>query len=411
MNNITKKGDNSCCSCGMCAVTCRRNAVTLKRNKDGFYAPAIDVELCTDCGICLKVCYQYLKRKDIFKNAFEDKHIYAAWSKNPDTVMTCSSGGAGYELTSYFYDKGYNICGVIFDASNDNCKHIIAHTREDLEAIKTSKYLQSYTVGAFSQFKEGEKYLVIGTPCQIYGLRKWIQMKKQEDNFILVDFFCEGTPSFNLWVKYKDYLSRKTQLGKILKNVCFRFKDRQYRGATWHKNAMLLRDISDKTLIQPMAFNNNLFFKLFLNVSCLNTSCYECQLRMDGCAADIRIADFWGEKYAERNDGVSLVIANTEKGQTIWDEIRHCFDVEECSFEDLMRSQTARYHKENKRDITLAELRNADAALEDIYNQYHRPVFIIRMLKFAKKVLAYTLKNILGKSLFNKLKKRIYEKK
>jgi hypothetical protein len=35
---------------------------------------------------------------------FEGKPVYAAWSKNPDTVMTCSSGGVAYELASYFYD-------------------------------------------------------------------------------------------------------------------------------------------------------------------------------------------------------------------------------------------------------------------------------------------------------------------
>jgi Fe-S-cluster-containing hydrogenase component 2 len=125
----------------MCAVACTQNAISLTRNEDGFYIPVVDVERCTDYGLCMKVCYKYLERKAIFKNAFEGKSIYAAWSKNPDTVMTCSSGGVDYVLTSYFYDKGYKICGVIFDTPNDNCKHIIARTREDLEAIKTSKYL------------------------------------------------------------------------------------------------------------------------------------------------------------------------------------------------------------------------------------------------------------------------------
>jgi hypothetical protein len=170
---------------------------------------------------------------------------------------------------------------------------------------------------------------------------------------------------------------------------------------------MLLGDISGKTMIQPNAFVSNLFFRFFLTLTCMNTSCYECQLRNDGCSADVRIADFWGTKYAERDDGVNLVIVNTKKGKDVWNNIKHRFIVEECSFEDLLQSKGVRYHKENKRDITLAELRDNNITLENIYNRHHRPSLLVRVLKFNGKVLGYIAKSMLGKQLFNKIKEKI----
>jgi coenzyme F420-reducing hydrogenase beta subunit len=408
MDNITKQGINHCCGCGVCAVACAQKAIIIKRCADGFYAPIVDNKLCNNCGVCQKICYKYLKHREPFKNAFEDKAIYGAWSKNQETVMTCSSGGVGFELTSYFYDNGYKVCGCAFDAPNDNVKHIIARSRKDLEDIKTSKYLQSYTVDAFSQFKKDEKYLVIGCPCQIYGLRKYICLKGWEDNCILVDFFCAGTPTFNLWLKYKDYLKRIKKISAVLQKVNFRFKSDAYE---WHNSAIALSFFGggSKRHICDNASSSNLFFNFFLNHSCQNTSCYQCQLRLDKCASDIRIADFWGSKYADRKDGVSLVITNTQKGEEVWKQIKEQFNVEKCALEDLLNSQPCRFCKENKRDITLKELQQ-ETTLEEIYNKYHRFPLNVRTARFAKQIIAFCLKKFFGKKIFNKIKWKIYGK-
>jgi coenzyme F420-reducing hydrogenase beta subunit len=305
-----------------------------------------------------------LEVQNPFENAFRDKQVFAAWSENKDIVLSSSSGGVGYELTQFGWKDGYKICGVVFDAPNNICKHIIVETESDLEAIKTSKYLQSYTIEAFSQFKKGEKYLVVGTPCQIYGLRKWIQLKKWEDNFILVDFFCHGTPSFLLWKKYKAFLNKKYGMDTMLKDVNFRKKNLESK---WHFYAILIRDFRGKFHIQHKAFTEDMFFRFFLNNSCLNKACYECKCRLDNCFADIRIADFWGSKYINNDDGVSLVITNTEKGKQVFEDIRHKLIVEKCDFADLKNSQSVRFlHIHSKRDIILKELKG-EKVLEKIY--------------------------------------------
>ena len=382
--NHIDKNTNPCSSCGLCVVSCLQEAISFVLDENGFYRPIVNEGKCTDCGICSKVCYKYLDEKSPFENTFKHKSIYAAWSKDKNTVMTSSSGGVGYELTSYGYHAGYHVCGVVFDASNDVCKHIIARSEDDIEAIKTSKYLQSNTVDAFSQFKKDEKYVVVGTPCQIYGLRKWIQLKKWENNFILVDFFCHGTPSFMLWRKYKAYICENFQLDSTWKSVNFRD---QNPASEWHQNVISIRDFFNKKFEKTQAFSEDLFFKFFLNNSCLNEACYHCKLRLDDCASDIRLADFWGPKYATNHDGVSLVVINTPEGEKVWEEIKGRLAIEKCTFEDLELSQPIRYFSIHPKRADILDRLKSPESLDKIYDKYFKRSILRKGLSYIKRRL------------------------
>ncbi len=386
VRNINLDGNHPCSSCGLCVAACPVRAIGWNHNDEGFYRPAIDIGKCTDCGTCLKVCYKFLEAGPVFENTFKNKPVYAAWSKNEKTLSSCTSGGIGYELASHYHRKGYSVCGVVFDEASETCKHIIANGLEDLEAIKGSKYLQSDTTLAFSSFKKDEKYVVIGTPCQIYGLRKFIRLKNWEENFILIDLFCHGTPSYNLWKKYKEYICAKERLDKDLSEVRFRSK----KLSTWHTSAMSIVDKNRKEYLCADGARNDLFFKFFLNDSCLNDSCGRCQLRLDNCSSDIRIADFWGKKYRDNTAGVTLVVINTEKGKSAWVEMDG-LEAEECKFEDLELSQPVRFNKQNrKRKKILAEL-CGDKPLDAIYHRYFRKTLVRKWLSFVKRLVSIPL--------------------
>jgi hypothetical protein len=207
---------------------------------------------------------------------------------------------------------------------------------------------------------------------------------------VLVDFFCHGTPSFNLWKKYKDHLRDKHGLQQSLSGINFRMKSHESK---WHSYAISIRDSSGKKFERNRAFANDLFFRFFLNNSCLNDSCHQCKLRLDHCAADIRIADFWGDKYAANEWGVSLVLANTEKGEQVFEALKPVLVTEDCTFADLQNSQPTRFLSPNKkREAVLKDLRG-DISLERIYQRYFRMNMTLAY-RIARRVIR-TLKSFL----------------
>lgn len=169
----------------------------------------------------------------------------------------------------------------------------------------------------------------------------------------------------------------------------------------WHSYAISIRDFSGRKFEKSKAFAEDLFFKFFLNNSCLNEACYQCKLRLNQCSADIRIADFWGEKYSSNDVGVSLVVINTITGKRIFEKVRNKLVIENCSFEDLEDSQSVRFQSEHrKRDIILTELKG-EKTLNRIYNRYFFSDFVrSKMSRIKTKI-----KQILGENTVKALKK------
>lgn len=208
--NITDVRD--CYGCGVCATVCARNIIELRLNADGFYEPYLtDKSKCTDCGLCLSVC-SYANdglslKSDVIKS-------YAAWSNDNKVRHRCSSGGIGFEIGRTLINQGYKVCGVRYNIDKNRAEHYIATTVEWLIQSVGSKYIQSYTVEGFKAINRKEKYLVIGTPCQIDSFRRYIQKFRCEDNFVLLDFYCHGVPSMLMWQKYVAWAEK--QVGKLV---------------------------------------------------------------------------------------------------------------------------------------------------------------------------------------------------
>lgn len=207
-------------------------AIGLNVSEDGFLAPVIDDDLCVDCGICQKVCYRFINPASQ-ACVMWDKMVYGAFSSDQGIQQTTTSGGFAHELSLWGIEHGYKIMGVIYDYEKDQAKTVLISQLEDMKLLKGSKYIQSDSSEAFTLLLEeakkdlSQKYICIGTPCQIFGLRQLIRQHRLTNEFILVDLFCHGVPSYNVW---KPYISQKRrELGK-LDQVQFR-----YKGNGWHQ--------------------------------------------------------------------------------------------------------------------------------------------------------------------------------
>lgn len=313
----------NCYGCGVCATICGQKIINIELNSKGFYEPRIiDISKCTDCGLCVNVCAY--SHNDLSVNN-RPLASYASWSKESSVRHKCSSGGVGFEIGRTLIEQGYKVCGVRYNVDNGRAEHYIATTAEELLSSIGSKYIQSYTIDGFKSINKNEKYLVIGTPCQIDSFRRYIQKFKKENNFILMDFFCHSVPSMLAWKKYLQLAEKTT--GKInyvsWRNKCIINNNSSNNKVNsedsseflgWHKSYNLLIKGEKRSLYSPLS-KGDIFYNLFLGDFCCNKACQkDCKYKYDKSSADIRIGDFWGSKYSNNKDGVSAFIAFTTRG-------------------------------------------------------------------------------------------------
>ena len=365
MENVLslKQRYNSCTSCGICEVICPQKCIHLELNQDAFFTPVLNTNKCIACGLCTKVCFKGvdLSSKSEGKT-LEDCTVYSAIHKDKEELNLVSSGGVASEFAKLCFEDGYNVLGAVMDIKRGYSEHIVVKDKNDLNRIKGSKYVQSNIMKAFEKLDKNKKTLIIGLPCQIYGIRKYIQYFQVEDQFVLVDLFCRGTTSINLFQKYKEYLVSYHGL-KSIKKVNFRSK---VKG--WHKFSLVATDEADNTYENTVY--DDLFYSFYLKNTCFKESCYSCAFRHDRVFSDIRLGDFWGEKYYDHDEGVSIVAIYSQSGEEIWNKVRERFVVEENEPSELKRSQ--RFNK-----FPVPEFRNellkalsSDEKLEDIHKRF-----------------------------------------
>ena len=331
---------HSCYGCGVCSASCGKNIISIELNRDGFYEPRIsEPEECTSCGICLDVCAFNHKECALTSEVLNIKS-WAAWSNNDDVRRKCSSGGIGFEIGKQLIEQGYKAVGCRYDIKEQRAEHYIATTVDELVQSIGSKYIQSYTEEAFKQIKrKDQKYLVTGTPCQIDSFRRMIRRFRCEDNFVLMDFYCHCVPSMFAWKAYVKMLEPK--IGKI---TYASWRNKFEYG--WHDSWLMGIDGEksnpDKkftleernTKIKSRKSKGDLFYKLFLGDLAIGSQCEtQCKYKYNHSSADIRIGDFWGNTYKSDQKGVSALVAFTEIGCRIVQDLKdvslieHPFDV------------------------------------------------------------------------------------
>ena len=315
-----------CYGCGVCTASCPKHIIYIRLNRNGFYEPYIDdLEACVKCGICLEVCS--FEHNDVALTSKTFKS-WAAWSDDDRVRRKCSSGGIGFEIGKQLIEQGYKAVGCHYNAEQQRAEHFIATTVEEFVQSIGSKYIQSYTEDAFKQIDRNKKYLLVGTPCQIDSFRRYIQRFHCEENFILMDFFCHSVPSKLMWDRYVSWAEQK--VGKLT-YVSWRNKETGWHDS-WamaidgemHGEPMNWHDSYNKLMSEKKSFINSrlsqgdIFYKLFLGDFCTNPACVQkCKFKYNHSAADIRIGDLWGPTYKDDQDGVSALIAFTEKGEDV----------------------------------------------------------------------------------------------
>lgn len=305
MNNIKSKLNSTLCtSCSACFNICPKNAITMQENNEGFKEAVIDENKCTDCGLCSKICPVLNPKYDNNKKP----NCYAFMASN-EIRKNSASGGVFPVLAYDFIQIGGYVAGAVWD-SDWTVKHIVSNKKEDIEKMRSSKYLQSNINNCYKEIKnllaDNKQVLFTGTPCQIAGLKAYLN--KDYKNLYCVDIVCHGVPSQKV---FKKYLIENYEINKI-KQIDFRKKEQNGWGTS-----ILYIETNDKKQYVP--WHKDSYYTLFLKGVTLKKSCTNCKFNKLPRQGDLTMADFWGikEKYNDKL-GTSVITVNNNKGKYLF---------------------------------------------------------------------------------------------
>lgn len=296
----------------------------MQEDSEGFKFPVINNDLCTNCGLCEKICPM---GEDHRANSDEKQKSYLAISDNPEHYLKSATIGICTLLAKYFVKKSGKVFGVALDENTWKTSHICVSDESDIERIRNSKYIQSDPQDTYSQtkqlLKQGIHILYIGTPCQIAGLKAYLQ--KDYDNLLTIDLICHGVYSYKLIKKEVDYWENRLH-GKISN---FRFRSKKASGGII--NFDLKKPFGSKHYDIQGSYSPT--YRCFayngdgINYN-LRTSCYTCPFRDKGRYGDITVGDAWfidAAKFLNQTlnwkNGVSHFFVNTEKGRLAINQI------------------------------------------------------------------------------------------
>lgn len=326
---IDLKRKEDCVGCNACVQRCPVQCINFNPDREGFRYPTVDLDRCIDCGLCEKVCP--VINQDDPKRPLAS---YASKSQDADELDGSSSGGVFGLIAKKILEDGGVVFGAAFESDMSVAHRSVANIK-DLTRIQRSKYSQS-VIGttykeAESELKSGKRVLFSGTPCQIAGLRLFL--RKDYSNLITVDVACHSVPSPLVW---KTFIDSKKDIA--FDEVNFRDKKNGWLGYGFSLSQDGIEVFYEKS-------SNNPFMKGFLKDLYTRPSCSECPAKEGRSGSDITLADFWGIDNVlpdfDFSKGASAVIVNTEKGESLFDDIITLTESKGVEYDDIISRNTA----------------------------------------------------------------------
>ncbi len=325
------KNKVDCCGCNACGDVCVHHAITFRTDVEGFWYPEVDKEKCVECGLCEQVCP--MLNSMTFSGCNKEPQVIAAYTKDEDIRLDSTSGGLHSMMAKEWYaEEGY-VGGAIFQHDH-TVRHFISNNEEDLERIRSSKYLQSDMSGLYKEvrslLKDGKQVFFCATPCQIQALRNFL--RKDYSNLVTADFVCLGVNSPKVFLAYIDMLERKYKS----KAVWIKFKNKRWG---WHNFSIRVDFANGITYCKDKSHDS--YFIGYLGHLFTRPSCYACPFRKFPHYSDITMADFWGieilEPTMDQDKGTSLLFINTEKGQRMFDKVKESVVWKYFTMDDVKR--------------------------------------------------------------------------
>lgn len=337
MNNIRLiVNKDFCVGCSCCELTCPHKAIK-SMYSDGIFKPVVDVENCSNCGLCLKVCPSYqVDVVEVYPKLDMDNieyPSYVIWSRDSYLRSLGTSGGVVSTmiialLESKKYDKAYVLDYENFTGTKA-ILYPVSNRDEVIKAVK-SKYIPASVEQIIYDIKTDNigKSIIVATPCQLLSIKRYLKLRnKSEENLLFFGLFCDKTEKYEIY----NFFEKKYGSYQIL-----HFRDKIISG--WPGNVLIKQNgkIIDIPREERMAIKN----KYQLN------RCNYCFDKLN-MLADISFGDCYMKEYASGKLGRSNIVIRTPKGKNVFESVKNNFETIRCSFNDIKHSQNIDLKKSN----------------------------------------------------------------
>lgn len=360
-----------CTGCGICEGACPTGAISTIVKK-GNFRPKINAKKCINCGRCVKACPGLgvdlvgLANKYQSDTANYNKMVgryekcFTGYSNDYEVRYHSASGGMVSQFLIWLLENGKIDGAIVTKFDHDNpllVKTFIATTREEIISARSSKYAPVTLNRVAQDIKaaSGSRYVVVGLPCHIQGMRKLMEIDKNlRDKVIgLFGIYCSCGRTFYL-TEYV-FKERGIQKNKI---TYFQYRDEGCLGkmvvkvpqkeantirVKLHNSESVLykKDVVYKEHFQSYYHPLRSFF---IPRRCLFCIDHYAELA-DVCFGDIHI-----KPYSDDKVGVNSIIVKNKRWLNLLEEcsasgVVHLDDV---SFQTISDSQRMSFKKKGR---------------------------------------------------------------
>ena len=339
MNNIDDVVTNGLCiGCGICAYS---DAVGKMQYSDkrAQNVPLITTENKND-KLAFDVCpgkgYNIVADAEkLYKSAPYDLELghcynqYAAVSNDKDVLNNASSGGVMSQIPIFLLERNIvdRVLATQFTYTPEpRTVCILAKSKKDILRSQGSKYCPVDLSVAIREINDNDyRVAIIGTPCQIAGIRNIQKYDQSFSNKIVLTIgnFCGGIKNYN----NIDLIAKRQGINPSRINF-FRFRGNGQPGS------MLIEEDSGKTI--------ELAYPKYVGLTGLSKH-LRCHLCVDatGELADIACGDAWLPRFLQHPNPWSIIITRNKKADDLIVAMirEHLITIEQITSDEIKLSQ------------------------------------------------------------------------
>lgn len=254
---------------------------------------------------------------------------YVGYSTDVNIRFKATSGGVGTSLIKWMFDKGVIGTSVSFDFDTMSLKYVPKMIHSFSEYTICGSIYQEIDLIGFIKSHIDEitgRFACFTLPCQTRAVRTIVEKTGHEA--IIIGLTCSSQQTLDA----TKYLLK--QIGVDENNVnCL-----QYRGNGWPSGIQIETKDGNQVFVPN---NNSIWTKIFHSRLFIRSKCFMCQDTLNKYC-DVTLADPWLREFSEEKIGKTLVVCNTDVGNTL---LRQCADEKNLILDDIDYSEVVKSQK------------------------------------------------------------------